>query len=474
MKIHEFLFGTGLLITACALTACGGGGGGDGGATTAAASGGSTPATYGLAGAVNGLSSSSVVLSDGVQPSSNSVTVQAATPAVSATPFSFKSGATYLSAGATYDITLQQQPTGARCAVASATGTVAANVTNLAVNCVAPSVAALVDPSTYAAALGATSQSLFADRSVAVDGAGNVYAADTISGKLLKILPSGSVSVLALTDASTGAAITAPAIQMVAVTQAGKIYVAATSSAGGAVIETINSANVVTTLAGSGSIGATDGSGTAASFGGDIAGLAVDASGTVYVADAGATSLPGNRIRKVTAAGVVTTLAGSSAAGAANGAGAAASFNLLGQGSHVAVDTSGNVYVVEWPNEDVRMITAAGAVTTLAGSPTRAGTTDGAGASTASFANPHSIATDGAGNVYVVDGTGAIRMILPNGVVSTLLTSGSAVVGANNNVVQSGGYDLDGIVVAADGTIYASATVVATAITAQLDKITFQ
>lgn len=73
-----------------------------------------------------------------------------------------------------------------------------------------------------------------------------------------------------------------------------------------------------------------------------------------------------------------------------------------------------------------------------------------------------------------MDGTGAIRMILPNGVVSTLLTSGSAVVGANNNVVQSGGHDLDSIAVAADGTIYASATVIASTITAQIDKITFQ
>jgi ABC-type lipopolysaccharide export system ATPase subunit len=104
----------------------------------------------------------------------------------------------------------------------------------------------------------------------------------------------------------------------------------------------------VTTLAGSGSAGADNGTGTAASFYYPV-GVAVDASGNVYVADAG-----NNLIRKITSGGVVTTLAGSGSAGAGNGTGTAASFYSP---TGVAVDTSGNVYVADANNNLIRKIT---------------------------------------------------------------------------------------------------------------------
>ena len=114
-------------------------------------------------------------------------------------------------------------------------------------------------------------------------------------------------------------------------------------------------------LAGSaGGSGNTDGTGAAASFNRPY-GVATDSSGNVYVADTN-----NHTIRKITPAGVVTTVAGSAGVrGSADGTGAAASFN---NPYGVATDSSGNVYVADTSNHTIRKITPAGVVTTLAGS----------------------------------------------------------------------------------------------------------
>ncbi|MFT4617478.1 MAG: sugar lactone lactonase YvrE, partial [Ilumatobacter sp.] len=117
--------------------------------------------------------------------------------------------------------------------------------------------------------------------------------------------------------------------------------------------------------------------------------------GNVYVADTG-----NQLIRKITSAGVVTTLAGTAGAtGSADGTGAAARFDSP---SGVAVDGSGNVYVADTGNQLIRKITSAGVVTTLAGTAGATGSADGTGAA-ASFDFPFGVAVDGSGNVYVAD-----------------------------------------------------------------------
>ena len=140
---------------------------------------------------------------------------------------------------------------------------------------------------------------------------------------------------------------------------------------------------------------------------------AVDAAGNIYVADP-----YGNRIIKITAKGIVSILAGSGSAGSANGTGVAASFS---HPAGVAVDAIGNVYVADANNNEIRKITADGVVSTFAGS-TSAGQMDGIG-SAALFTSPWGIATDAAGNVYVsenLNGWGSIRKITPAGVVQTI------------------------------------------------------
>jgi hypothetical protein len=182
-------------------------------------------------------------------------------------------------------------------------------------------------------------------------------------------------------------------------------------------IRKVTPAGVVTTLAGSGLSAFSDGTGDDASFYQPY-GVAVDLSGNIIVADGG-----NRRIRKITnPGGVVTTLAGSGVAAFADGTGAAASFNSP---EGVAVDLSNNVIVADRAIHRIRKITnPGGVVTTLAGG--SQGSADGIGTG-ASFYEPIGLAIDKSGKVIVADfKNNRIRRITnPGGVVTTLAGSGT-------------------------------------------------
>src|SRR5262249_45013627 len=152
-------------------------------------------------------------------------------------------------------------------------------------------------------------------------------------------------------------------------------------------------------------------------------GLAVDSEGNIYVGDR-----YNDTVRKITPAGLVSTLAGlAGVPGSADGMGSAARFY---EPYGVAVDSASNVYVVDRNNSTIRKITPAGLVTTLAGLAGSAGSIDGTGAA-ARFNLPTAIAIDTGGNLYVADTfNNTIRKITPNAVVSTIAglpgASGSA------------------------------------------------
>ena len=151
---------------------------------------------------------------------------------------------------------------------------------------------------------------------------------------------------------------------------------------------------MVSTLAGlAGAAGSADGPGTDARFVVPY-GVAVDTTGTVFVVDHG-----NHTIRRITADGVVTTLAGTAgSAGSTDGTGTAARFRYP---SGAAVDRMGNVFVADTDNQRIRQVTPVGEVTTVggAGSP---GSTDGIGTA-ARFFNPKGIAADAAGRIFVAD-----------------------------------------------------------------------
>jgi sugar lactone lactonase YvrE len=217
-------------------------------------------------------------------------------------------------------------------------------------------------------------------------------------------------------------------------------------SKGGSSNTTAKQANV-TTVAGSGSTGYGDGTGSSALFN-QPAGLAIDASGNLYVADEG-----NNCIRKVTPSGMVTTLAGSTTPGYKNGQGAAAEFFSP---NGIAVDAAGNVYVTDVLNEAIRKITPSGSVTTLAGG--TEGSADGTG-SAAQFDYPYGITIDGSGNLIVADAyNNRIRKVTPAGVVTTIAGSGATGAGnggfADGPVVSAVFKAPYGVAVDASGNIY--------------------
>jgi hypothetical protein len=262
---------------------------------------------------------------------------------------------------------------------------------------------------------GTGSAALFNQPSgAAVDGAGNVYVADTSNHTIRKVTPGGVVTTLAGlagsqgSDDGTGSAARFYVPSGVAVDSAGNVYVADSVNF---TIRKVTPGGAVTTLAGlARSSGSADGTGSAARFS-YPSGVAVDSTGNVCVADSGT-------IRKVTPVAVVTTLAGvAGSRGSADGTGSAARFHLP---YDVAVDRAGNGYVADADNNTIRKVTPGGVVTTLAGLAESPGSDDGTG-SAARFNDPYGVAVDSAGNVYVADsGNFTIRKVTPGGVVTTL------------------------------------------------------
>ena len=235
-------------------------------------------------------------------------------------------------------------------------------------------------------------------------------------------------SATAGTANGTGTAATFNQPNAITIDSSGNLYVIDAFAA--TQIRKITPAGVVTSFAGQvGVTGSTDGTGTAARFGG-IQGIAIDSSDNLYVTDTS-----NFKIRKITSAGVVTTFAGSGTTGTVNATGTAASFQDI---NRITVDSSGNLYVVESTALTIRKITSAGVVTTLAGSGTSA-YVDGTGTA-ASFQQIGGITVDSSGNLYVTESGGGqtIRKITPAGVVTTFA-----------GLKDTGGEDVNGTLTAA-------------------------
>lgn len=236
-----------------------------------------------------------------------------------------------------------------------------------------------------------TAASFYSPQGITLSSDGNFYVADAFNSAIRKVTSAGDVSTLTgngtigyIDGSLANARFYAP--QSLVTDAAGNIYVADFSNN---IIRKITPAGVVSTLAGSGSAGYDDGTGIAASFN-NPRGLAIDATGNIYVADRG-----NNLIRKITPAGVVTTFAGNRLSAYVDQVtGTSASFN---KPSGLAIDAAGNIYVADAQNYAVRKITSAGIVTTYLGN-----------AKHQVLGSPSAIAIDAKGNLFITDQTGRV------------------------------------------------------------------
>ena len=249
--------------------------------------------------------------------------------------------------------------------------------------------------------------------------------------------------------------------QSVAVDSAGNSYVADTGNQTIRKISLLGTNRVVTTIAGSaGNPGSIDGTDGAAQFSSNFV-LTVDSTGNLYVADTG-----NQTIRMISPVGtnwVVTTIAGSAGnPGSIDGTDGAAQFQ---DPAGITVDGGGNLYVSDTGNQTIRMISPVGTnwvVTTIAGSPGSPGSLDGLN-SAAQFQGPAGIAVDGSGNLYVVDGGNqTIRLISPDGeggwVVSTIAGI-AGISGRNDGVGGAAQFNgAQGLVLDNGGNLYVADT----------------
>ncbi len=255
-----------------------------------------------------------------------------------------------------------------------------------------------------------------APRSLVVTSGAEIFVMDSMNNKVRKILTSGVVTTFAGSGAAMsvdGAGVSASFNQSkgIAMNTNGWIYVAEYS---GHRIRKISTAAFVTTYAGSGQATFADGVGTSAGIYLPLD-ITFDSLGNLYIVTGE------NRVRKISTAAVVTTLAGSGSAAYGDGVGTAASFNVP---SGICIDTSNTLFITDTRNNRIRQVKLSGVVTTVAGSGAM-GFADGIG-SAAVLYSPLSCKMYSNGTIIFSDDANyVVRLMARTGAVTTLAGSGS-------------------------------------------------
>jgi len=300
----------------------------------------------------------------------------------------------------------------------------------------------------------ATSAQLFNPHGIAADASGNLYIADTDNRRIRKVSATGIMSTAAGNGAEgfsgDGGPATAARLSYpfwIAVDSFGDLYIADSLNFR---IRKVSASGIITTVAGKGTRGFSGDGGPATSAEiGAPRGLAVDASGNLYFADA-----DNSRIRKVSATGNIVTVAGNGIKGFSGDGGPATSAEIADPNG-VAVDSSGNLYIDDEDNVRIRKVDAAGIITTVAGGGSN-GLGEGGPAVAAEISDPVSVAVDSAGNVYFADANnGIIRKVSAEGIIATIAGSGDYGYNGDDRPALSARLStLGGVAVDSEGDVY--------------------
>jgi len=295
----------------------------------------------------------------------------------------------------------------------------------------------------------ATMASLTDVNSLALDAAGNLYIADF--SRLRKVDTAGIIHTVSgcLCGGDGGPAPWAQTGAPAGMAQdsAGNVYF---SDQGSHMVRRIAPDGTIAAVAGIGESGFSgDGGPATAARLAWPAGLAFDSAGNLYIADE-----QNNRIRQVTPGGVIQTVAGNGIAQFA-GDGGPATAASLGLPDGVAVDASGNLYIADTASHRIRKVAAGGTIQTIAGSDQYGSSGDGGPAALAQLINPRSLAFDQAGNLLLTDSPAhVVRRITPAGIIQRVAGTGQDGTSGNGGSAVAALLDLPwGITVDASGNV---------------------
>ncbi len=272
----------------------------------------------------------------------------------------------------------------------------------------------------------ATSACLGAPGGVAADAAGNVYVADTYNHRVRRVTPDGTISTVAGNGTASFCGDGGPATSAclnhpggLAVDAAGNLYIADASNKR---IRKVAPNGTISTVAGSGTGYFCGDGGPATSACLDSPnGIAVDGAGNLYIADTS-----NSRVRKVTPGGAISTVAGNGSAYSFCGDGGPATSACLYSPVAVAVDGAGNLYITDLGNQRIRMVAPDGTIDTIAGNGTAGLCGDGGPATSACLYQPSGLAVDAAGNLYLADGANQrVRLVGLDDTIITVAGGGS-------------------------------------------------
>ncbi|HTB06974.1 MAG TPA: T9SS type A sorting domain-containing protein [Bacteroidia bacterium] len=258
---------------------------------------------------------------------------------------------------------------------------------------------------------------------IASDDSGNVYITDTFNNRIRKISSKGIITTIAgggtksLGDGGPADSAQINFPTAIAVDDSGLIYIADYNDNR---IRKVDRKGIITTYAGTGSQGFTgDGGQAALAELYNPEGVAVDDSGNVFIADRN-----NARIRKVNKKRIITTIAGNGTGGF-SGDGGAATIAEINWPKGVATDDSGSVYIADYNNNRIRKVSAKGIITTIAGNGTAGYSGNGGSALAAEINGPTGVAIDTLGNIYIADYSNHIRKVSRAGIISSIAGNGT-------------------------------------------------